>query len=179
LSGSVGAKIEAESGKSQSEMSEEIGIPRDKLGRLPKSEKAKKIIALAEKQAVYNPPNYFDLSGRNTALPANWKAKRFSYNTTLDDHYVRHAKGVGATNEQDYVNKASNFLHNPLGKTGEVFVTSRGQIFKYDRETTHFAIAYMDSKGTIQTYKNLEVAKGTKELANAYWEKQVKKFKEA
>ena len=154
-------------------MSEEIGIPPERLNQFPRSERAKKIIALAEKQAITNPPNYFDLSGRDHSFPFNWKAKGFSHPSTLRAH-MKHAQGVKAKNEKEYIEKAINFLHSPLGKAGEVFVTSDGKIYKYDKMTTHLAIAYKD--GTIGTYWNLSEDKGASG-ADKYWNDLKNKFK--
>jgi len=155
------------------EVSEDIGLPS---GFSIQSERAKKIAALAEKQAVKNPPDYFELSGRNPSLPQRYKAKGFSDKSTLDDHYKRHAEGVGATSKEDYVNKAIEFIHSPLGKKGELFVTSQGKIFRYNTSSRELAIAYMDNHGTIGTYKNLGAEKGT-QGADKFWTTRKGKLK--
>jgi len=65
---------------------------------------------------------------------------------------------------------AIEYIHSPLGKNVDVFVTSDGKIYKYDYSTNILAIAYMNNMGTIGTFWNLSVDYGS-QGADIYWEK--------
>ena len=134
------------------------------------------IIADAMKRAKTEPPDYFDLAGRRSNFSQNWQAGNFSHQVPLDEHVDKHIAGLGISGRDEYVKKAREFLHSPLGDTGDVFVTRNGTIFKYDYETTTYAIARDDGYGTIGTFKNLSAQedgngkpKG-KKWANRRWE---------
>ena len=134
------------------------------------------VIETAYENAKKHPPDYFELSGRNPNFSAKYRAKEFSHQSTLDDHYSRYAGGVGAVDKKDYINKAINFIHAPLGDDGDVFVEKESDEFgilcawKYDYYTN--IIAQFDNKGKIRTFKDLKTQPNIRTAArtNAYWE---------
>ena len=68
-------------------------------------------------------------------------------NDTLNDHYARHGKDVGATSAQDYAKKANDFYNNRSNY--QVKVDTDGVIRVYDSQTNVFGSYNVD--GTTKT----------------------------
>ena len=94
----------------------------------------------------------------------SWSAVEFNPEK-LDDHAMRHGKGVGATTAADYANVAVAFVNDTVGK--ETIVSVDGIRRFYDPKTGYFASVYPD--GTIATFYK------PKNPSN-YWEGQVRRY---
>ena len=81
--------------------------------------------------------NSFDGGGNN-------QYKSWADPKTLDDHYERHGKQVGASNKEDYVNKANDFYNNR--DNYKVKMDEDGTIRVYDTETKRFGSYTNDGK---------------------------------
>lgn len=116
------------------------------------------------------PFDYWELSGRDSNFPRRWTPKRFSHESTYQEHADKHMASVGATSKEEYERMAKNFLTSPRGKYGDAFVRKNGDVCRYDYDTKLFAIATID--GTIKTFWNLADDRND---PDAYWEKQKRK----
>ena len=131
-----------------------------------------KIVEAAYEDAKKNPPDYFELSGRSSSFPKKWNAGEFSAKYELNSHFADHGKGVGANNPQEYLEMAQDFLHSPLGASGDVFIAQNGDVYKFDENTLYFAIARPN--GVIRTFYNLGDNKSRKKAID-YWNNQINK----
>lgn len=120
----------------------------------------------SEKEAK-EPFNYWELSADKTNFPARWKPTGFSHSNTLSEHFKGHGKSVGARDEADYQQKATDFLTSPRGKYGDAFVRKNGDVCRYDYDSGLYAVA--TKTGNIKTFWNLNKDRGNENAAN-YWE---------
>ncbi|MBR5094457.1 MAG: phage portal protein [Oscillospiraceae bacterium] len=124
------------------------------------------------KEEQKKPFDYYEMQPDKAGYPRHLKPSGFSSVDTLAEHSGKHGKGVGATDDADYLAKAQTFFQSPRGQNGDAFVRRNGEACRYDYGTHEFMA--VTSRGIIKTYSNLADGKSAS-YADSYWEGEKKR----
>lgn len=123
------------------------------------------------KEEQKEPFDYWSLQDDKTGYPRQLKAKGFSSEDTLGDHYKDHGIEMGYESKEDYQKGAIDFFHSPRGKSGDAHVCENGDACRYDYDTKVFG--KMTKDGTIKTFWDLSLDRSA-DSADKYWEENKK-----
>ena len=107
------------------------------------------------------PFDYWELQDDKTGYPKHLRAKSFSSEDTLVEHYTKHGKQMGFSSKEDYQKAGIEYFLSPRGKHGDAC--------RYDYDS-HLFIC-VTKTGTIKTFWNLTQSKSAAEADN-YWRDQ-------